>query len=158
MAMDMWKADKDVMAKVEELVANFHPHLALVDSEIAIIFREKSAKAGGQAILGKSKKASPLLGVLGDVEYKFIIELAGDEWSGLTEAQRTALLDHHLCALQVEENPQTGTMKCFIAPPDFIGFRGELERHGIWRDIEDEGANPIGKLFGNEVSGEEEAF
>ena len=122
------------MDKIQHLIANYHPQLVLVEDEIAVLFREKASKAGGQVVLGKSKKAPSIIGVLGDIEYKFIIELAADEWSGLTNAQQTALLDHHLCACSVEENPTTGTMSCFISPPDVVAYRGEIERHGMWRD------------------------
>ena len=132
MATDFWKAGKDVMDQMETLLGH-HPDLALVEDEIAIIFREKAAKKGGKVVLGSSKKAPSLLGVLGDTEYKFILELAADEWQGLTNKQQLALLDHLLCGCGVEENPTTGTMKCFIRTPDVAFFWDELDHHGDWR-------------------------
>lgn len=148
--MDVWKANEDVRGVAVDLIANYHPHLAVYIDQIAIVFREKAAKAGGQVVLGKSKKATILLGVLGDVDYKFIIELAADEWSRLTSDEQKALIDHHLCACRVDEDAKTGNVKFYIAPPDFVGYRGEIERHGIWRpdpSAEEPGASPIEQLF-----------
>ena len=136
MAVEMWKAGKDVYDVMTKLITDYHPDLVMVVDEIAIIFREKASKAGGHVILGKSKKAPSIVGLLGDTEYKFIIELAADEWSGLTGAQKTALLDHHLCACRTEENPQTGDLKCFMAPPDVTYYFDEVDRHGDWRPRE----------------------
>lgn len=149
--MDIWKANDDVRDIVKELITNYHPHLAMSLDEIAVVFREKASKVGGQVVLGKSRKATILLGVLGDVDYKFIIELAADEWSHLDPAQQRALLDHHLCACRVDEDSKTGNLKFYIAPPDFVGYRGEIERHGIWRpdpSANTPGASPIEQLLG----------
>jgi hypothetical protein len=71
--MDMWEAGADVWSVVQDLISKFHPNLALVDKEIAIIFYEKASKSGGQVVLGKSRKASSLFKVLGKGEYKFIL-------------------------------------------------------------------------------------
>lgn len=148
--MDVWKAKDDVRGQVTRLIANFHPMLAVYDDQIAVVFREKASKAGGQVVLGRTKKATPLLGVLGDVDYKFIIELAADEWGDLDLKQREALLDHHLCACRVEEDDKSGSTKFFIAPPDFVGYRGEIERHGIWRPDPSatDGISPMEALLG----------
>jgi hypothetical protein len=149
MAVEMWKAGKDVYDVVTKLVSDYHPDLVMVLDEIAVIFRERASKAGGRVILGKSRKAPAIVGVLGDTEYKFILELASDEWSGLTGAQKTALLDHHLCACRTEENPQTGDFKCFVAPPDVTYYNDEMDRHGDWRPREENEASeaPITTLF-----------
>jgi hypothetical protein len=131
--MDMWEAGSDVWAIAQDLISKFHPNLALVDKEIAIIFREKASKSGGQVVLGTSKKASPLFRVLGKGEYKFIIEIAGDEWKSLSDEQRIALMDHCLCACKVEEDEKSGEVKYSIAAPEVSFFWAELQRHGDWR-------------------------
>lgn len=151
--MDIWKAEQHVVDMMVDLVNKYHHHLAPYVDQIAVIFREKAAKTGGCVILGKTKKAPLLVNLLGNVEYCFIIELAADEWTGLTTEQREALLDHHLCACRVEIDKKTGDPKFFIAPPDFVGYRGEIERHGIWRpspEPDDGGPNPVLELFGKE--------
>ena len=133
MATEYWKAGKDVMTQMETLLG-YHPDLALVEDEIAVVFREKAAKKGGKVVLGTSKKAPAMIGVLGDTEYKFILEIAADEWQGLNTKQQLALLDHLLCGCGVEENANTGTMKTFIRTPDVAFYWDELDRHGDWRN------------------------
>lgn len=152
--MDIWKAEQSVVESMNEIVIAHHPDLTPYIKQIALIFREKAAKSGGAVILGKTKKTPMLVNLLGEVEYCFVIELAADEWHSLTTEQRTALLDHHLCACRVELDPKTSDPKFFIAPPDFVGYRGEIERHGLWRPEpegeEDEGPNPIMDIFGKQ--------
>ena len=76
MAVDIWIASKDVSDVVTTLIANYHPDLALVSDEIAVLFREKASKSGGRVVLGKTKKAPNLLSILGGKEYRFIIEFS----------------------------------------------------------------------------------
>lgn len=150
---DLHEANEQVYDLMRDLIKNYHPDLASVDKEIAIVMRPKAGKSGGQVILGKTRKAPGLLGVLGPVDYKFIIELAGDEWNNLTDKQRTALMDHHLCACSVDIDEVSGEIKCSLNAPDFVGYRGELERHGIWRSAPadaDGGKSPIEQMFGEE--------
>lgn len=130
---DVWKADDSVMNTMRQLIANYHPHLATCDKEMAIIFKEKSSMVGTAVVAGKTKKAPAILGVLGDINYKFIIELGADTWQTYTDTQRVALLDHHLCACKVEEDPKTGKFKFYAAIPDVGFFKDELTRHGLWR-------------------------
>lgn len=133
MAVDIWIASSDVQDVVSKLIATHHPDLALVSDDIAILFREKASKSGGNVILGKTKKAPNLLSVLGNKDYKFILELAADKWMDLTGEQQTALLDHLLCHCGVEEDPKSGDIKYTIKSPDLYFFSQELERHGNWR-------------------------
>lgn len=151
--MSLYKAEQDIVDMVKDLVGQHHPDLALVVDEIAVVIREKAGKRGGKAVLGKSQKASPLIGVLGDTDYKFILELAGDEWQNLTTKQRTALLDHLLCSCRAEEGDD-GNQKFFIAPPDVSFYWDELDRHGDWRPRPEgegpDGPSPIDALFGKD--------
>lgn len=137
MATDIWIASSDVQDVMKKLIANYHPDLALVVDEIAVLFREKASKSGGRVILGKTKKAPNLLSILGDKDYRFILELAADEWQNLDGTQQTALLDHLLCHCGVEEDAKTGDIKYTIKSPDLNFFSAELERHGNWRPNED---------------------
>ena len=149
MADKLWKADDAVMATMRDLIANYHPHLALCDDEIAILFKEKAQVAGDVVIAGKTAKASELFGVLGDIKWKFIITLANDQWIKMSDAERIALLDHHLCACKAEENKTNGNQTYKVVPPDVYFYKGELERHGLWRTS---GAPPsqslIEEIFG----------
>ena len=138
MAVDMWLASADVVEVTKTLIAKFHPHLAIVEDEIAILFREKASKAGGKVVLGKSKKAPSLISLLGNKNFKFILEVAADEWAGLNGKQQTALLDHLLCYCWGEEDSKTGDMKWSVRTPDLCFFKEEWKRHGNWRPSEEE--------------------
>jgi hypothetical protein len=148
--MDTWKAGPDVMTQVSTLIGQYHPHLALIEDEIAVVFREKASEVAGTIILGKTKKAPSLITVLTDKKFnfRFIIELGADEWQALTLQQQSALLDHHLCSMVAEEDPNTGEIKTGIRPPDFLGYREEVERHGMWRPMDDETLSVVEKMFG----------
>jgi len=129
-----WKAGDDVMNTMRDLISKYHPDLVLVEDEIAILFKKKAKTVGDAVIPGTAQKANKLFGVLGEVDYKFIITLGADAWQEMSDAQRIALLDHHLCACRVEENPQSGgEPKCYIQPPDVAFYKDEVERHGFWR-------------------------
>lgn len=128
-----WKASDDVRALMRDLVAQHHPHLALCDDEIAILFKEKATQTGDVVVLGKTAKASELFGVLGDIKWKFIITLADDQWKMMSNPERVALLDHHLCGCRAVENKTNGNMAYSVVPPDVAFYKGEIERHGMWR-------------------------
>jgi len=133
MANDFWMAQEEIYDTARELIANNHPDLALCVDEIAIVFREKAGKSGGQAVLGMSRRVAPLVNALSDKTYRFVLELAADQWEHqLTAKQREALLDHLLCMCRCEEDPKTGDIKYSIAKPDFTAFRENLERYGVW--------------------------
>lgn len=130
----MWVAGDEVMAIVRDLIANYHPHLADIDRQIAIVFKEKAAEVGDVVIMGKTAKAPAILAILGgETKWQFIITLAADAWQELNDKERAALLDHHLCACRTKENEQNGAITCFVVPPDVSFYRGEIERHGMWR-------------------------
>ena len=152
--MEIWKAGADVMKKVSGLIAKYHPHLALVEKEIAVVFREKASEKAGKVIMGATKKATPLLAVLTDKKftYRYIIEIGADVWQHeLDDKQRLALLDHHLCAMKVEEAANTGELKCSLRPPDFSGYKEEFERWGMWRPMDDETLSVIEEMFGKKA-------
>ena len=96
----------------------------------------------------KVSKIPDWVSELDKANWKFKIELAGDIWKNLVPKHKEALMDHCLCALQVEEK-KDGTLKCFTRPPDVVAYEDELERHGIWRGSGEPGVpNYIQELFG----------
>jgi len=152
---DLWKAGDEVYKTMQTLIANnlnLAP-LALVDDEILIVFKEKAGKNGDHVIAGKTSKAAPLLAVVDEKDWKFVITLAGDEWQSMLDKDREALLFHHLSACGVEENPDTHKTKCFVRLPDVSFFREEVEKYGFWRTS---GATPepnlIDELFGDKIA------
>jgi len=152
--MEIWKAGPDVMKMVKKLVAKHHPHLALIEDDIVILFREKAIERAGKVILGATKKAAALLSVLTDKEYtyKFIVEIGADVWKNeLSDRQQMALLDHHLCSMKVEEDANSGEIRCSIRPPDIVAYREEIERWGIWQPLDEETLSIIEQMFGKKA-------
>lgn len=150
--MTHWKAGKDVMDIVKKLIAKHHPHLALIEKDIGVVFKDKATEKAGLIIPGNTKKAPPLMEVLTDKKfgYKFVIEIGADAWANLSEKQRTALLDHHLCAMLVEED-KDGGLKCSLRPPDFVGYKEEVERWGMWRPMDEDTLTIIEQMFGEKA-------
>lgn len=146
---DPWKAGPEVYGTVQHLIANNFPLLAGIDDQILIVFKEKAAKSGEVVIAGKTSKASPLLGVVGEKSYQFVITLASDHWQTLSDAHREALLFHHLAACNVVEDSEDGSLACSVRVPDVSFFREEVQQYGFWRTS---GAVPeediITELFG----------
>lgn len=151
--MEIWKAGPDVMKSVTKLIAQYHPHLALIEEDIIVVFREKATEKAGKVIMGATKKATPLLAVLTDKKftYKFIVELGADVWKELDPKQQQALLDHHLCSMKVEEDANSGEIKCSLRPPDFVGYKEEVERWGMWRPMDDDTLSIIEEMFGKKA-------
>jgi len=136
--MDVWEAGPEVREMISGLVAKYHPDLADILEDIAILFREKASKKGGVVIPGKSKKAPALLEILGKRAFIFVLEIGGNEWLTYSDVQRTALLDHLLCSCRVKIEEDTGETKYFIAPPDFSFYKDEIIRNGIWQNLDQE--------------------
>lgn len=143
MATDVWKANAEIQEKMAELVGAYHPDLALVLDEMVVVFREKAAKKGGRVVLGKPRKGSPLLSALSKTDYKFILEIAADEWESLNTKRQTALIDRLLCGCRTEEDAKTGALKCFLVEPDVSYYYDELSRYGDWMP-RPEGEEPEG--------------
>lgn len=151
--MDFWKASKEIQQQALDLIGHNHPDLALIAEEIVIIFREKAGKAGGQVILGNPKRVSDLVNALGGTDYKFILEIAADQWENeLTSKQREALLDHLLTSCRCEEDPRSGELKLSVARPDIMAFRENVERYGMWFPVSDDesGPSPVEDMFAEE--------
>lgn len=147
-----FKAGEDIHRTMKDLIAKFHPRLATVADDIAIVFKEKATLVGDAVISGKTAKAPPIVNLLQvERDWKFVLTLAEDEWASMTDKQRAALIDHHLCACGAEEQEKGGEMKYFVRIPDVSFFREEVERHGYWRTSgAAPEANHIQELFGDE--------
>lgn len=139
MATEFWKSNEDIHQMMRDLITKNHPDLILLvgltreTDEIVVVFKEKAGKSGGQVVLGNSKKVAPLANALGNTNYKFVLEVAADQWENeLDSKQREALIDHLLCACRVEEDLKSGEMRCSVVKPDVSAFRENIERYGMW--------------------------
>lgn len=156
--MDMWKAKSDVYEAMKGLIEKHHPDLLDVQDKILILFKEKASVKGGVTTIGNTKKAPPLLskGIVTEKnkKYTYIIELGGDAWNMLSDRDKTAQLDHCLCAMDVSYDKE-GYPKYGIKPPDFEAYRGEVARWGLWHpQCNEDAENLVDKMFGPEKHGE----
>ena len=146
-----FKAAPEIYGMMQNLIANHQAlsGLALIDDEILIIMKDKATETGGVVIAGKTSKANNLLGLVGEKPYKFVITLAADVWTSLSDHDREAMLFHYLMACGIEENPDSGVMKTFLRPTQFNFYREEVEAFGFWHTS---GTTPdaalIEELFG----------
>lgn len=156
MAVEYFKASDEIQAKAWELIGKQHPDIAgtLNKGELVVVFREKASKAGGQVVLGSSKKAAPLVNALSGESFVFIIELAQDQWVELDSKQQEACLDHFLCACRADYDDKKASTKFYVATPDVMAFRENVERYGMWfpKDEDDEGeeSDPVKEMFGTD--------
>jgi hypothetical protein len=123
---------------MDELIYQHHPHLT--DAKIALAWRMEWAEdADGRLTLGQAKKGSDLDRELHD--YDFVILLNHEAWhlAGFDEKQRTALIDHELCHLQVAmdddgevREDEYGRTVWRIRKHDVEEFKDVVARHGLW--------------------------
>jgi hypothetical protein len=128
-----WKAGPDIHQVLDQLITDYHGPLVDIAKDIVVIFKQKASRTGGRPVYGKTSKAPAILSVLGEHEYKFVIELGADTWQDLKDDEKTALLDHLLCFISSEIDPKTGDVKYFLTSPDVFYFQQEIDRHGHWR-------------------------
>lgn len=125
----------------DELIEAHHPHL--IDHRIEFVFRDKAAKRHGRIVLGTARKvtglnaflARPVTSTVEDLEGGtfFLIELAGDHWPRLTDAQQRAVVDHELCHCWVEWDEDQQQHVHSIRGHDIEEFNDIVRRHGAWK-------------------------
>lgn len=150
--MDVWKAGPDVYEFLHQTLKAYHlERLYDLEGKIEVVFKEKASTPGGKVVMASTKKVNPMLKVLHGSEALFIFEIAADEWQNMTDKEKLALMDHHLCSISTKESKE-GDVTYSVAPPDFVGYRAEIERHGVWRYLnrndEDDADDVIASLFG----------
>jgi hypothetical protein len=128
---------------MEELIGEYHPHLA--SAKIAMAWKfDMKADADGHVTLGMARKASDLDKELHS--YDFVIILNSDMWNrqGFEEKHMRALVDHELCHCEVakdkdgeEKTDASGKYVWRIRKHDIEEFREIVARHGCWKaDLE----------------------
>lgn len=126
-----------VYQKMNALVGKYHPEVADIYDQIAIIFTEKTSKSGGKFVFCKVSKASSDLQLLGKKQYLYIIHISAEAWDLMDESQHEATLDRCLCSIKQTYDEKSEDIKYSLKKPDIIVFKDELCRHGYWwKDIE----------------------
>jgi predicted metallopeptidase len=127
----------DVETIAKDLIADVEDHFDLGNVEILYVFRDKASRSRGRAVLGRARKVTGLNRFLirpdDDPDLPlFVLEIAKDTWSDLTDEGRRALVDHELSHLVVGEN-EDGELVGGIRGHDLEEFIGVVERHGLWK-------------------------
>ncbi len=147
MANTKLEAEKEVYELMQEVLRAYHPDLLAVMDEIAIVVREKAPKSENSKVFGKASKASDMFGVLTPRPLAFVLEIAGDQWPGLSNRDRKALFDSLLLACAAEDDPETGGTVCSIRKPEVSYFFEELDRWGDWKRPENS-EQTLADIFG----------
>lgn len=123
----------------EQLIKQHHPHLTNV--KIEYVFRSEATIKNGCPVWGRAKLvqglnawlATPPLQRWERPDCFFVLEIARDIWSRLTETQQKALVDHELS--HCERDSESGNL--MIVNHDVEEFTHILRRHGLWKvDVE----------------------
>lgn len=143
--MAKWREAPEVREIAERLIPDYHRRIQLWADEIRYVFRDEAQKSKGRLVYGKSSIISGLsaycvnnvagadndYGQAGPTDL-FVIEIAEDVWERLDERQRTALVDHELCHLDVEFDESTGELSRKIRAHDVEEFTEIAQRYGTW--------------------------
>ena len=121
-------------ASVESIAQGLIPnyHASLATARIQYCFSSDCWTKNGREQWGKVQKLSGLNEYL--IEKDFIVMVAMEKWNDLTEAQRTALVDHLLSGCLGEEDEDTGEYKWKVLDPEVQEYTDVLFRHGAWHE------------------------
>lgn len=98
------------------------------DLRIAIRWKRSGGKSSGKRTFGKCVRAAGLLAHFSEMD--FVIWLAADHCreANFTAYQVEALLYRQMLHIAVDDDGEV-----VLAPPDFSGFRSEVEEYGDWQ-------------------------
>ena len=127
---------KDHYELLNEVIAKYHPELAVADFVIVYRYGQKPDK-DGRLELAKINLCSEKDWVLHG--HDFVLQLNYKAWSSMTRAFRVALLDHELCHATVDSDeegnvPQDahGRIRYRMRKHDLEEFVGVVRRHGAY--------------------------
>jgi hypothetical protein len=127
----------------QELINQYHTHLADTEVRIEYVFCDNVPKKGDKEIWGTMRKVTNLYAFLasskeeqdvGNSEAFFVMTISKPVWDVLTLDQKKALVDHELCHAMTEINEDTGEPKLTVVPHDLEEFAVIVKRYGLWRD------------------------
>ena len=87
----------------QNVIDGVDEHRHLRSARILILYQTgQKANADGLVELGRARKASPIVQLVGE-RPDFLITINEDQWAGLSDVQNVALLDHQLthCAVTI---------------------------------------------------------
>jgi len=129
-------ADEAATNLCEETIHEHHPDLEALRVDVVFDCKDtpswgSTKRIGGLNAFLAAPKMMRQTGV--DVEDFFVVVLNRAVWQQLTDDQKRALMDHHLCACDIEED-DAGNVKLSVVSPPFGEFTEIIDRHGVnWR-------------------------
>lgn len=136
-AAEIWKS-LDAEKIAEGIIPQYHPHLFAC--RIAYLMTDQPMKSRGKALLGKTTKLGGLTRFFASGSKsiadgpEMAIVFNAQAWETLSEAQRVALVDHHLAQIRWQEGRDEDTDGTFVLRgPDVSEFTEIIERHGLWQ-------------------------
>lgn len=124
MANVKWtEAAQSVLSTAQNLIDNFHPVLSR--ARICFVFRSEAQKQGNRMIVGGACKVPDKMQPF--LEYDFLIWLSEEDYTGMDDLRREALIDHELC--HCAGDPINGWK---LRPHDIQEFSDVIKRHGVW--------------------------
>ncbi len=117
-------ATEDLLRTAERVRSLWHEE-RLAGADIGFVFRIEPPKRDGQVVLAQVTKVPALMATETDLDY--IVWVARDEWDGLDEARRMALIDHELCHCVAGKSGGWSTRGHEVN--EFVQV---IERHGLW--------------------------
>lgn len=111
-----------------DLIPAHHPHLEA--ARVAYLYTDEPIRRQGRDLAGRVQTVGAVLGHFAKAD--FLAVLHRPTWALMTDAQRTALVDHLLCGC-VGQADKDGEIRWGLRAPDFAEFREIVERHGLWQ-------------------------
>jgi len=119
------EASSEVVARAGRLIKEHHLQLNENGVRIGFIFRSEAASSRGRTILGDISKIGDKLRPV--LDYDFIVWISEDDYTGLDEQRRDALIDHQLCHIALSDSGGWT-----VRGHDIEEFNKIIERYGAW--------------------------
>lgn len=126
-----------IEAVAQELIGRCEELRHLGNAEVVYVWRRKGGKAKGKPRFGQCQKPTGLLAFFGRCD--FVVAISADHCreAKLSTRQVEALVYHELKHAGWEIDEKTEEIRWTVVGHDWEGFRGEVERYGLWMpDVE----------------------
>lgn len=137
-----FRTAEDVAKIAADLIETVPQHEDLGMARIEYVFIQKHVTSHGRWVLARASKVGGLHAFIAAAFHLdhhveptpfYVIEVAEDTWTGLSDEGRRALVDHELCHLHVSLD-EDGEPVLGMRGHDLEEFEAIIRRHGLWKD------------------------
>ena len=118
---------------VDNVIAKYHTK-RLENVVVSALFRDSGQGPGGGKTTVKIArgltKFLAKIGLAADVDV--FLEVEKGEYELRTDAQRIAMLDHHVTKIDVIDDAESGKRRIVLRKPEVREFSQVVARHGAW--------------------------